>query len=354
MNSTMQMTQYPLRFRLCSWVRDAVTCFALLASAGIATVSLSGGTVLAQQVQRIAAVVNDEVISIHDVTERIDFVIVSSGLPKTLEQRQRLAPQVLRRLIDETLQAQEAKRLNIQVGKRDLDAAVASIEQSNGIPKGKFADFLAQQNVSMPAVMSQIEADLAWQKLLSRRVVPAIDIGEEEIDAVIARINATKGAEQFRVSEILLTIDDPSEQVQVSELAARLVEQLRGGAEFAAVARQFSKSATAATGGDIGWIQEGQLDNRVIDILKKLEPGGVSDATETPDGMVVYRLDDKRKSAAPGEDDREIALRQILVQLDRATSDADATVRMQQVSQLVSTAEGCPAFGTPRAFVPAT
>jgi peptidyl-prolyl cis-trans isomerase SurA len=301
-------------------------------------------TAAAQQVQRIAAVVNDQVISILDVTERIDFVITSSGLQRSLEQRQRLAPQVLRRLIDETLQSQEAKRLNIQVSKRDLDNAVASIERSNGIPSGKFADFLKQQGVSMPAVMSQIEADLAWQKLISQRIVPTIDIGEEEIDAVIARINATKGAEQYRVSEILLTIDDPGDQTQVRELAGKLVEQLRSGAEFAAVARQFSKSASAATGGDIGWVQEGQLDASVIDILKNLQVGGVSDPSETPDGLVIFKLDEKRKNAAPGEDEREIALRQILVQLDGAASEADAAVRMQQVAQTVEAAQGCPAF----------
>lgn len=324
----------------------------ILAAAGIALVAgalflfggVSNSIVQAQQVQRIAAVVNDEVISIYDLTERIQFVISTSGLPQSSETRQRLAPQVLRRLIDERLQSQEANRLNIQVTKRDLDGAVASIEQSNGIEKGKFADYLRQQNVSMAAAMSQIEASIAWQKLLSRRIVPNIEIGEEEIDTIIARINATKGAEQFRVSEILLTSDNPGDQTQMRELAEKLAEQLRGGAEFSAVARQFSKSATAATGGDIGWVQEGQLETSVIDILKKLQPGQSSDPVESLDGLVIYRLDDKRKSAAPGEEDREISLRQLLVQLDRKISEPDAAVRMQQVGQAIDAAQGCPAF----------
>jgi peptidyl-prolyl cis-trans isomerase SurA len=298
----------------------------------------------AQQVQRVAAVVNDEVISVYDIAERIEFVISSSGLPRTNETRNRLAPQVLRRLIDESLQKQEAKRLNIQVSQRDLATAIENIEQSNNIPKGQFDRFLQQQNVSKSAVISQIEADIAWQKVLARRVVPTIEIGEEEIDAVIARIDATQDAEQYRVSEILLTVDNPDEQDQVRELADRLVEQLRGGAEFAAIARQFSKSATAATGGDIGWVQEGQLETSVIDVLKTLETGSVSAPVETPDGLVIYRLDAKRKNTAPGEDDREIALRQILVQIDRNASAAAAEEREQAVTSAIQNARGCPAF----------
>jgi peptidyl-prolyl cis-trans isomerase SurA len=328
-------------FRRCA----AAGCVAVIAGLG-----LCGGAVLpvgpasAQQIQRIAAVVNDEVISIYDVSERIDFVIASSGLPRTTEQQQRLAPQVLRRLVDERLQAQEAKKLNIQVTQRDLDTAIASIEQGNGVPAGKFDDFLRQQGVSKSAVMKQIEADLAWQKLVSRRIVPTIEIGEEEVDAVVARIIATKGAEQYRVSEILLTVDNPDDAVQVREQADRLVAQIRGGAEFAAIARQFSKSATAATGGDIGWVQEGQLNNDVIDVLKALTVGSVAEPLETADGLVIYRLDDKRKSAAPGEEDREISLRQILVQIDRDASDATVEARIEEVQRIVSATKGCPAF----------
>ena len=315
-----------------------------IASLCLLTLAVVAGPSGAQQVQRIAAVVNDEVISVFDMSERINLVISSSGLEPTNETRQRLAPQVLQRLVDERLQTQEAKRLNIQVTKRDLDDAIAQIEAQNGIPKGKFEDFVSQRGIALSAVKTQIEADISWQKLLARRIVPRIVIGEEEIDAVVARINATKGAEQYRVSEILLTADAPGEQTQVRELADRLVEQLRSGADFTAVARQFSKSATAATGGDIGWVQEGQLDASIIDVIKGLEPNSVAGPIDTPDGVVIYRLDEKRKSAAPGDADREIALRQILVQVDRAASDAEIAERMDAVEKSTAAADGCPAF----------
>lgn len=307
----------------------------------IGTMAVSG--VAAQQVQRIAAVVNDEVISVYDISARIDLVIASSGLTNTNEQRQRLAPQVLRALIDERLQSQEAARLNIKVTRRDLDQAVAGIEASNGVPKGKFADFLAQRGVPYDAAMDQLEAELAWQKLLARRIVPTIEIGEEEIDAIIARINATREAPQYHVAEILLGNDDPGDRTQVRELAERLARQVRNGADFSAVARQFSQSATAATGGNIGWVLEGQLDDTVVRVLRTLSPGTVSDPVETPDGFVIYKLLDKRKGTAPAEDDREISLRQIVLRLDRDASDSDVSARISEARQ-TATAKNCADF----------
>ncbi len=330
--------------RLAVPTRATVVGIVLMAGCVVGAFATSASTAVAQQIQRIAAVVNDEVISIFDVSERIELVISSSGLENSREQRQRLAPQVLRSLIDERLQTQEAKRLNIQVTKRDLDEAVSRIEATNRIPKGKFGDFLQRQGVSRDAAMKQIEVELAWQKLLARRVVPAIEIGEEEIDAIVARINATRDTAQYHVSEILLTVDDPNEQAQTRELAKRLVSQIRSGAEFAAVARQFSKSATAATGGDIGWVQEGQIEGSVTKILEKLAPGEISDPVETPDGFVVFRLDGKRRSAAPGEDDRQIALRQVLLQIARDTPESDVSAQMEKAQQITGKVKGCEDF----------
>jgi peptidyl-prolyl cis-trans isomerase SurA len=298
----------------------------------------------AQQVQRIAAIVNDEVISLFDVSERIDLVISSTGLPNTREQQQRLAPEVLRRLIDERLQAQEAARLNIQVTQRDIDSAIAGIEQSNNIPKGRFEDFLKQRGIAASAAKKQIEAELAWQKLVARHIVPNVEVGEEEIDEVLRRIEATRDAEQLRLSEILLTTDEPGNEAKTRDLANQLVGQIRKGADFRALARQFSKSATAATGGDIGWVQEGQLEATATAVVDKLEPGEVSNPVETPDGLVIYRLDEKRRSAAPSENEREIALRQVVLRLDRDATEADIAARAAQARELSETAKGCDQF----------
>ena len=188
----------------------------------------------AQDVQRIAAVVNEKVISIFDVQQRMRLLISSSGLPNNAETQRRIAPQVLRELIDEALQNQEADRLNIRITQVEIDDAIGQIESSNNLPAGEFEAFVTRQGISFNAALNQIRSNLSWQKLLSRTVRPTVEIGDEEIDDVIARIVASAGVTEYRVGEILLPIDNPADTADIRVLAGRLVEQLRDGAEFQA------------------------------------------------------------------------------------------------------------------------
>ena len=126
----------------------------------------SPSSVEAQGVQRIAAIVNDDVISVYDLVSRIEMVIASSNLGDTPAIRRRLSPQVLRNLVDERLKLQEAKRRNISVGKRDIDRAIGIIERQNKIPRGQFDAFLKKNGVRRTTIINQIRASIAWAKLI--------------------------------------------------------------------------------------------------------------------------------------------------------------------------------------------
>ena len=315
----------------------------------------------AQDGQRIAAIVNEEVISIFDVQQRIRLLISSSGLPNTNETRRRIAPQVLRSLIDEALQSQEAERLNIRVSQAEIDAAIGRIETANNIPAGNFETFLERQGISLSAASEQIRGNIAWQKLLSRSVVPTIEIGEEDIDSVIERIDATRGITEYRVAEILLPIDNPANARDIHALADRLVGQIRGGADFRAVAQQFSKSASAATGGDIGWIQPGELDPALNAAIAGLETGQVSDPLDVPEGLQIIALIDQRTNEPPDPNDRMVSLRQLLLALPGDAGQADINSQLQVARTIVPSVRGCEDFaaaaveaGTPQPETPAT
>ena len=343
-----------------------MTCFSTVfrqtvrAACAVALVASMAVPAGAQDVQRIAAVVNEEVISIFDVQQRTQIVISSSGLPNTAETQRRIAPQVLRGLIDEALQTQESERLNVRVSQREIDDAITRIEQTNNIPAGRFEDFLRRRGVSVEAAISQIRANISWQKLLSRTVVPTIEIGDEDIDAVIARIEATRGVEEYRVGEILLPIDNPSEAGEIRDLANRLVQQIRRGADFRAVARQFSKSATAATGGDVGWIQPGELENVIDQAITGLEVGDVSEPLDTTDGIQIVTVSDRRTNAAPDEAARIVRLRQMLLLLDSDAPQAEVDATLDRARTLTAEVSGCVNFaalaeenGTPQPSEPA-
>ncbi|NKB48557.1 MAG: hypothetical protein GKS02_04230 [Alphaproteobacteria bacterium] len=339
-----------------NWLRRSL----IATTAIIVLIAPSLPSASAQQVERIAAVVNEKVISIYDLRQRIDLLIFSTNLPDTSDQRRSMAPQVLRSLIDEALQTEEAARLNIRVTSRDIGDAVGQIERANNMPEGRFEDVVRSRGVAPDAALDQIRARVAWQKLITRRVVPTIDIGEEEIDSVIKRIRAGQGQTQYRVSEVLLPVDDAAQRQSVLDLANRLSSQIRLGADIAGVARQFSKSASAAIGGDIGWIQEGELIDEANRAIAALDVGKVSDPIETPDGYLILQMADRRKLRTPGAEDARISLRQLILPLEENAPEVDVQSQVSLAREVAANTTDCNDFaeiaremGTPQPAAPA-
>ncbi len=288
----------------------------------------------AQDLQRIAAIVNDDIISMFDLTSRVDLVIATSQLPDTPEVRTRIQPQVLRSLIDERLQLQEAKKRNVSVTKTDMDHAVRSIEKQNNLPEGGLVKYLESAGLRPSTLMDQIRANVAWQKLISRQYRESVSVTTEQVDEEMAKIKASQGEEEDRVSEILLNVNSPDEDRSVLENARRLAEQIRQGARFDALARQFSHGATAAVGGDLGWVRPLELDPPIAAAVAKLKPGEVSDPVRTIAGYHVLKLVDRRRAMAPDPTDVKVTLDQLFLPND-AQSSQDLARAMAE------TVEGC-------------
>ena len=242
----------------------------------------------------IAAVVNDDVISTNDLKGRVKLAAFSSGLPGRTDILQKLLPRVLQTLINEKLQIQEAKRKGFGVSKKELDAAIERFAVENKIPNNDIEGLLAANNVPISAMRDQVEAGLAWRKVVMRTIRPRIDIGEDEIDAVAERLRANEGQEEYLVSEIFLPVEQPQDEEEVRALAGQLVDQLKGGAQFGAVARQFSQGLGSSTGGDLGWIQKGQLASELDVLLSTMEEGSVQDPVRSGSGYHILGLRGKR------------------------------------------------------------
>ncbi|MBM3629257.1 MAG: peptidylprolyl isomerase, partial [Alphaproteobacteria bacterium] len=131
--------------------------------------------------QRIVAVVNDEIISAHDVETRSVLTMVTAGIGNNPDIRKRIAPQVLRALIDERIQLQEARRSGVTVTDKDVADAIDRIERNNRMRSGDLEKALAQAGVSIPALQAQIRALISWQKLVSRKLRPQVQISEDEV-----------------------------------------------------------------------------------------------------------------------------------------------------------------------------
>ena len=255
---------------------------------------LPAGRASGQESIGIAAVVNNEAISIPDLVARIDVAIVASRLRASEDLRRQLAPQVLRSLVDERLKVQEAERFGVTVTDAEMANARRSVEQRNGIAAGELDEFLQRQGLNVATVTDQLRAEILWSKLVRGRLGAAVSVGEGEIDEALAQLEANRGRPEFRVAEIFLAVESREQENEVRAAAESLFEQLKAGAKFDQIASQFSQSATAAVGGDIGWVLEGELPGEIEAVLARMQPGRIAPPVRTFDGYSIVLLIDRR------------------------------------------------------------
>ncbi len=277
----------------------------------------------AQEVQRIAAVVNDEVVSMFDLIERVKLVVLTTGLDNTPEIMQRLAPQVLRTLIDERLRLQEAKRRNVRVTEGEVAAAVRVVEQQNQLAADSFDKILRSHQIDPETFLTRLRSEIAWLKLVRLRAQASATVSEEDIDDELERLRNSQGRPQLRYSEIILIVERADQATAVKRNAERLVEQIRGGGDFVAIAHQFSEVPSASQGGDVGWVLRDQLAEEVAAALVSLQPGEVSDPIQTGGGFLIVQLQDRRQVTAPDPDEAQVELKQILLRLPENAGEAD-------------------------------
>ena len=290
-----------------------------------------------QEVMRIVAVVNDDMISIYDLTARINIVIASSSLKDAPELRRQIAPQILRSLVNEHLQVQEATRLDISVGERDIDFAISQIEKNKGFDKGGFDKYVNSRRLDREAVIVQIRAEIAWSRVINRRLNSAISVGEDEIDEALERLENSRGQPENRVAEIFLSIESPEQEAEIVKAANNLVTQLRQGAEFSGIARQFSQSATSAVGGDIGWVIAGQLPAAIDAVLLDLAAGEISDIIRTFDGVHIVKLLNRRTVLTADPMTTRLKLAQLIVD----DIGADQALMQEKLASALSESKNC-------------
>lgn len=266
----------------------------------IAAICLAAVSLRAQDTLRIVALVNDEAITAVDLSIRTQMTMVSAGLQDTPETRQRLVPQVLRALIDDRIRQKAADDAGIDVPQARIDERVARLAENNNLGADQFREALRQSGLDPAWLEDQIRTDIAWTMLINRKFRPTVQITESDVDAAERRLRESQGQPEYRVAEIFLAINDPTDADAVRDSAERLLEQLKAGGDFGAIARQFSQSATARQGGSLGWVRSGDLASDLDRAIKSLEPGSIAGPIRSDGGYHIVQLVDRRE-AGTGE-----------------------------------------------------
>ena len=256
--------------------------------------------------ESIAVVVNEDAITMSDVNDRMGLIIASAGLRNTKDTRDKLLPQIIGSLVDEQIRMQEARRLDLNVSQAEIDKGFATIAQQNNLPPDQFRTMIKKGGVSVDTMEDQIRSQIAWSKVVQARLRPQVVVSDNDIDNHLQRLANNAGKPEYLVAEIFLPIDNPKEVTQTQQLAQKLVSEIRGGkAPFSKVAQQFSKSAGAPQGGDLGWIGQGQLQKEVDAALPTIAKGQVSNPIRTTTGFHIVTVRDERIVSAETLPSRE-------------------------------------------------
>jgi peptidyl-prolyl cis-trans isomerase SurA len=306
-------------------------------------IAASLGMLRAQDVSRIAAIVNEEIISVLDLAARIDLTIFAANFPDTPDTRRRLSGQVLRALVDERLQMQEADRLGVRINNREIDIQLGEIERQNGVAQGGLDELLRRRGVKKSSLVAQLRARITWTKTLQRQMRRQITVSDEDVDDELKRLKINQGLVQNRVAEILLTFDGADQEGEVRKVAEGLVQQIRGGARFDALARQFSRSASAAAGGELGWVAQGQLDEALEQALKERNPGQITDPIRTFAGFHILMLRDQRTPQSSSQDTL-LELHQLVIPVQVGASAAEIETKTILAKNTRSALTSCSAL----------
>jgi len=296
-------------------------------------------------VRKPTAIVNDTVLTGTDVDQRVALIALANSVPIAQlgqEERDRLRVQVLRQLIDETLQVQEAKTAEVEITKEEMDQSFEQIARRNFQKSpAQMTVALREAGTSERSLRRQIEAELAWSRYLRRRIEPQTNVGEAEVKAILARLEQARGTDEYALHEIYLNAPAGNEQQAYTNARQLIAEIQKGQRPFDYYARQFSEATTRATGGDLGWIRLSTLPAPLAEATKTMEVGQVAGPVETPGGFSILYLTDKRQVGMADPRDARLSLKQLTLRFPAKITEADATQRAAAFGKAIQAIKGC-------------
>jgi len=293
--------------------------------------------------ESVAAIVNDDIISTYDLAQRMRLLIATTGAQPTEDTLPQFQQEALVSLVDERLQLQELRRVEkdqkfaIIATDDEVREELASMAQQNNLKTDAFLAALKSQGIGTETLFEQIRAQMSWQKWIRGRYGSRLRIGEDQIKATQVRLIAAASKPQYEVSEVFLDANRAGGMDAAVKGATQLVAQMQQGAPFAAVARQFSASSTAAAGGDAGWISQGELPPEVDAVLEQLRPGQLSQPIPVRDGVYIIYLKDKRSGAGQ----TLVSLKQAAIALPANATPADVEAARVKLEAVKATIKDC-------------
>ena len=292
------------------------------------------------EVDRVVAVVNDEVVTAFELKTRVTSVERQlQGQRVQLPAREVLERQVLERLITDRVQLQFARETGLRVSDIELDAAIRRIAENNKLSLSEFRAVLERDGVAWVKFREEIREEIILSRLRDREVESRIVVSDGEIDNYLANPEqGDAGAAEVNLSHIVVRVPEqatPDQLMRIGARAQNALDQLRKGDDFAKVAASFSDAPDALSGGVMGMRPLDRLPALYADAAKKLKPGQLSEVLRSPAGFHIVKLIETRGSSAAKA---PVALRQtrarhILIKVNELVSEAEARRKLVAIKE---------------------
>lgn len=227
-----------------------------------------------------------------------------------------IRPQIVRSLIDERLQVKEAENNKITITDQEVEQTIAAIEKQRNMPPGAIGKMLQTNRVPKDTFVNQIRAQLLWSKLIQKKLRSSVKVTEEEVKLAQKRLSIPTVKQELEIAVLTLPVDKPQREAEMRKLALKLSGEMRAGASFEELSRQFS-SGTAATGGKTTtfWVRPEQLHATVGQALANAKPGTITPPLRSPDGYTIVKVYNARAIDSGEKADEEVGLKEILLKL---------------------------------------
>lgn len=292
--------------------------------------------------RRATARVNGNIITGTDVDHRVALIVASNETQISPDEMQTLRLQVLRNLIDETLQVQEAVAQEMEVTGDEVNESYArfALERFNRTPE-QMDEYLTTIGSSARTLKRQIQGEMAWDRLLRRNVNPFINVSSDEVNELLEQLRSSRGQFEYRIGEIYLSANTNTRDT-VRANATQIVSLLRQGGSFVTAARTYSEASSKVTGGDLGWLRLERLQNPVMEgAVREMVPGQLVGPLEIPGGYSILYLIDRRQIGMADPRDAVLSLKQISIEFTPGTPESEAQLKAEQFASAVSAINGC-------------
>ena len=323
-------------------MRNKILQVLLLSLACSATAHAASPKKQVAPIDRIVAVVNEDVITRHELDERMDIVVrqlKKQGTP--LPPLEALEKQMLERMITDMLQTQFAKETGVRVDDTQLDKTLQRIAQENKFPSlAEFRTQLEHDGVAFKKFREEILSEIIATRLREREVDSKLVISDNEVENYITtQARQPDKGEEYQLAHILVLVPEQAsaDKIQASrQRAEQALAQLRSGAEFAQIAAGFSDAKDAMQGGSLGWRPADRIPTLFLDALQKMHSGEISPILRSPNGFHILKLVEQRSKEAT-QVVTQTHVRHILIKTSELVPEKEAMNRLLEIKQHIET-----------------